>query len=472
MPAIPEAQAASGGARGADALLRRQIGLYAATAVTIGSIVGSGIFRSPHTVAQEIHSVPVTLFAWILGGFLSMCGSFVLAELAVTHPRTGGLYVFIRESFGDRLGFVFGWASLTVIKPTVIASITTVFALYFCQVLGLPDSAQLPVGLAAILLLTLINWLGVKQGAGTQTLLTTAKIIGILGLCAAAFLLPRLGPDALAAHETSLRAAAAAAGTAPETPHLPHPIFLALALSMIPIFFAYDGWTDSTYVAGEVLNPRRAMPIAILLGTVIVIAVYVLTNLAYFHLLTPVEVAMKEHQAVGSEAMFRVLGQAGSRALAVLVAISTFGTISASVLTGPRVTLAMAADGLFWRRAAHVSKRGTPDFALWLQAVLSGIWLWCAHGFEDVSGWFVTTSWLFYGLVTAAIFVHRRRAAAPAGAEAAGYRTPLYPMTPILFILVVLATITSDLISGGWRSAAGVGIAATGFVVYEVTRRR
>jgi APA family basic amino acid/polyamine antiporter len=133
----------------------------------------------------------------------------------------------------------------------------------------------------------------------------------------------------------------------------------------------------------------------------------------------------------------------------------------------------MAADGLFWRRAAHVSPRGTPDFALWLQAVLSGVWLWCAHGFEDVSGWFVTTSWLFYGLVTAAIFVHRRRAAAGPGSDGApGYRTPLYPITPILFILVVLGTITSDLISGGWRSAAGVGIAATGFVIYEVTRRR
>lgn len=446
----------------ADALLRRQIGLYAATAVTVGSIVGSGIFRSPHSVAQELHSVPVMLFAWILGGVLSMCGSLVLAELAVAHPRTGGLYVFIREAFGDRLGFVFGWASLSVIKPTVIASITTVFAIYFCQALGLSEAARFPVGLAAIFILTLINWLGVKQGAGTQTLLTTLKVIGILGLCAAAFLLPHGGP------------AAGEAATAAATHPAAHPLLIALAVAMIPIFFAYDGWTDSTYVAGEIVNPRRAMPIAILLGTGIVIAVYVVTNLAYFAVLSPAEVA--HYEAVASEAIRRILGEGGSRALAVLVAVSAFGTISASVLTGPRVTLAMAADGLFWRRAAHVSRRGTPDFALWLQAILSGVWLWCANGFEDVSGWFVTTSWLFYGLTTAAVFMRRRQGAAASrdahAGEGPGYRTPLYPLTPILFILVTLAIIGSDLISSGWRSAAGVAIAATGFPLFLLVRRR
>lgn len=450
-------------ARGhADALLRRQIGLYAATAVTVGSIVGSGIFRSPHSVAQELPSVPLMILAWVLGGALSLCGSLVLAELAVAHPRTGGLYVFIREAFGDRLGFVFGWASLSVIKPTVIASITTVFAIYFCEALGLPESARLPSGLAAIFLLTFVNWLGVKQGAGTQTLLTTLKVIGIAGLCAAAFLLPHSGAPEAAVGSS---AGAGAAG---------HPLLLALAVSMIPILFAYDGWTDSTYVAGEIRNPRRAMPIAILLGIAIVIGIYVVTNFAYFAVLSPAEVA--HYEAVGSETIRRILGDGGSRALAVLVAVSTFGTISASVLTGPRVTLAMAADGLFWRRAAHVSPRGTPDFALWLQAVLSGVWLWCAHGFEDVSGWFVTTSWLFYGITTAAIFVHRRRggpgdAAAAADEDGPGYRTPLYPLTPIVFILVTLAIIASDFASSGWRSAAGVAIAATGFPLYALLRR-
>ena len=446
--------------------LKRQIGLYAATAITVGSIIGSGIFRSPHSVAQELTTAPLMLFAWVLGGVLSLCGSLVLAELAVKHPETGGLYVFIRRAFGDRLGFVFGWASLSVIKPTVIAAIASVFAIYFCEAMGLPHSYQFVAGAGAILFLTTINWLGVKEGTTTQTILTTLKVVGILGLCGAAFLLPHAGPAA---------GAAATAGRA-----APHPLFLAIVLAMIPILFAYDGWTDSTYVAGEIVNPRRNMPIAILLGTVIVVGVYVLTNLAYFAVLSPAEVASVE--AVGSETIRRILGEWGGRALAVLVSVSTFGTVSASILTGPRVTLAMASDGLFWRRAAHLNaKRGTPDLALWLQAALSILWLWCAQGFEDVSGWFVTTSWLFYGLTIAAIFVERgreKRAAAAAngsktgGDEGGSYRAPLYPITPILFILATLLLIVSDLSASGWRAAAGILIAASGFLLYEITRRR
>jgi APA family basic amino acid/polyamine antiporter len=439
--------------------LKRQIGLYAATAVTVGSIIGSGIFRSPSSVARELPSQPLMLAAWILGGILSMAGSLALAELAVAHPMTGGLYVFIRESFGRRLGFVFGWASLAVIKPTVIASIASVFAVYFCQVVGWSTGAQLPVGLTAIGLLTFVNWLGVREGTATQTTLTTLKVLGILLLCFAAFALPHHAPEA----------AAPTTAPASSAPSLPiHPLWLAFVAAMIPIFFAYDGWTDSTYVAGEVVNPRRNLPIAILGGTAIVIAVYVLTNLAYFAVLSPAEMA--QAAAVGSETVRRILGEWGGRALAVLVAVSTFGTISASILTGPRVTLAMASDGLFWKPAAHVhERRGSPDIALWLQCVLSWIWLTVAvGGFEDVSGWFVTTSWLFYGLTVAGVFVLRRKEAATGRGPEASYRTWLYPITPILFILVTLAIIGSDLASSTWRAAAGVVIAALGLPIYHL----
>jgi basic amino acid/polyamine antiporter, APA family len=426
-------------------LLKRQIGLYAATAITVGSIIGSGIFRSPHSVAQELTSPVLALLAWVLGGFLSMCGSLALAEMAVTHPRTGGLYVFIREGFGDRLAFIFGWASLWVIKPTVIASIASVFATYFCQAVGFGKGAEFFAGFAAIALLTFVNLLGVKQGTGTQTILTTLKVLGILGLCLASFLLPHAG---------------APAAQALTEPHSGHPLLLAFAFAMIPIFFAYDGWTDSTYVGGEIVSPARNFPIAILGGTLLVVLVYVVTNLAYYSVLSPSEVAT--YEAVGAETMRRILGTWGGRALAVLVAVSTFGTVNASILTGPRVTLAMAADGLFWKRAAHVNvDRGTPDVALWIQGALATVWLWFAGGFEDVSGWFVTTSWLFYGLTIAGLFVYRRK-------ERAGligrpsYRTPLFPLTPLLFILVTVAIVASDLSSSGWRAAAGVLVAALG----------
>ena len=452
--------------------LKRQIGLYAATAVTVGSIIGSGIFRSPSSVARELPSQPFMLAAWIVGGILSMAGSLALAELAVAHPRTGGLYVFIRESFGKRLGFVFGWASLAVIKPTVIASIASVFAIYFCQVVGWSQGGQLPVGLLAIGVLTFVNWLGVREGTATQTTLTTLKVAGILLLCVAAFALPHHAPAAGAAGAGSASASSAAgttsvpAATTPAPASPVHPLWLAFVAAMIPIFFAYDGWTDSTYVAGEIVNPRRNLPIAILGGTAVVIAVYVLTNLAYFAVLSPAEMAGA--QAVGSETVSRILGEWGGRALAVLVAVSTFGTISASILTGPRVTLAMASDGLFWKPAAHVHpRRGSPDIALWLQCALSCVWLTVAvGGFEDVSGWFVTTSWLFYGLTVAGVFVLRRREAAAGREPEASYRTWLYPLTPILFILVTLAIIGSDLAASTWRAAAGVVIAALGLPIY------
>ena len=433
----------------------RQIGLYAATAITVGNIIGSGIFRSPHSVAQHLHAFPVVLFAWVLGGVLSICGSLVLAELAVTHPRTGGLYVYIREAFGDACGFVFGWANLWVIKPTVIASITSVFALYFCQVLHLAKAAEFPVGAAAILLLTFVNWLGVREGAGTQSLFTTLKVIGIAALCVAAFTLPASHPPTAAVEATA----------APETSFLQ-----ALALAMISILFAYDGWTDSTYVAGEIVEPRRSLPIAIVWGTWLVIAVYVLTNVAYFHVLGADGVA--RYEAVGSETMHRLLGDWGGRALAVLVAVSTFGTTNGAILTGPRVTQAMAADGLLWKPLAALDpRRGSPALALWIQAVLACLWLWFARGFEDVSGWFVTTSWLFYGLSTAALFVYRRherqgRIAAPA------YRAPLFPWTALLFISVTALIIASDLHDSGWRAAAGVAIAALGFPVYWIWKGR
>lgn len=448
--------------------LARKIGLYAATAITVGNIIGSGIFRSPHSVAQELPTMWLVIAAWVVGGVLSMAGSLVLTELAVTHPRTGGLYVFIREGFGNAWAFTFGWANLWVIKPTVIASIVSVFALYFCEVVGLPKSTEFAVGAGTIVLLTFVNWLGVKEGTRTQSVFTTAKLIGILALCVLAFTLPSVHPPGLVEMQT-----AGASGRS---------LMLAFSLAMIGILFAYDGWTDSTYVAGEVKDPQRNMPIAILGGTALVIVVYVLANLAYYKVLTPNEVA--SYEAVGSETVHRLLGDVGARALAVLVAVSTFGTTNGAILTGPRVTQAMAADGMLWKPLAVVdAKRETPALALWVQAALSCLWLYFANGFEDVSGWFVTTSWLFYGVTTATIFAQRGREARGESARPS-YRTPLYPLTPILFLLVTGVIIYSDFSASAPfvglqqmgitvpRAMAGVLIAATGFPAYWLWRSR
>lgn len=437
-----------------DVELKRQIGVFAATAITVGNIVGSGIFRSPHSVAQELSTLGIVIAAWVLGGVLSMCGSLVLAELSVAHPRTGGLYIFIREAFGDAWAFVFGWSNMWVMKPTVIASITSVFALYFCDAVGLPQSARVWAGMAAIVVITFINWLGVREGARTAVLFTTAKMLGIGALVIAAFLAPR--------GDGPLPSLVSAAGDTP--------LLIGFVLAMIPVLFAYDGWTDAAYVGGEVKNPSRTLPIAIVGGTVIVIVTYVLTNLAYYTVLSPGEVA--QYEAVGSETIARIVGDWGRPALAVLVAVSTFGTINGSILTGPRVTLAMASNGLLWKPLAAVDlKRGSPGPALWLQCILSCVWLAFAGGFEDVSGWFVTSAWTFYGVTIAALFVQRRRER-EGKIERTSYRTPLYPLTPILFILVTAALVFSDLRESGIRAAAGVIVSAAGFPVYYLWKGR
>jgi amino acid transporter len=289
----------------------------------------------------------------------------------------------------------------------------------------------------------------------------------------AAFTLP-------ASHPASPVPAAAAASA--------KPLIVGFFVAMVSILFAYDGWTDSTYVAGEVIEPRRVMPIAIVWGTWLVIAVYLLTNAAYFHVLGAQGVA--GYEAVGSETIRRLLGEGGARALAVLVAVSTFGTTNGAILTGPRVTQAMAADGLLWKPLAGLDpRRATPSTALWIQAVLACAWLSIAHGFDDVSGWFVTTSWLFYGLTTAALFVQRRREARGEIA-APSYRAPLFPFTAILFILVTVVIVWSDFTSstplaieglGGPlgallglvpRAGLGVLIAVIGFPVYWLWKGR
>lgn len=449
--------------------LHRKIGLYAVTAITVGNIIGSGIFRSPHGVAQELPGVGLVIAAWVLGGILSICGSLVLTELAVTHPKTGGLYVFIRESFGDAWAFTFGWANLWVIKPTVIASIVSVFALYFCQVLGLGHGAEFVVGCGAILLLTFVNWLGVREGAGTNSFFTTAKLLGIGALCIMAFALP-------ATHAPGVVEQASTAGSAG------HPLAQAFALAMIGILFAYDGWTDSTYVAGEVKDPQRSMPIAILGGTWLVVGVYVLVNLAYYRVLSPDEVA--SYPAVGTEVIHRLAGDWGAKALAVLVAVSTFGTTNGAILTGPRVTQAMAADGMLWKPLAALDpRRETPSTALWIQAALACGWLYAASGFEDVSGWFVTTSWFFYGVSTAALWGQRARVKRGEMPEPS-YKTPLFPVPAILFLVVTAVIIWFDFSTSAPfsslakfgihvpRAMAGLLIAATGFPAYWLWGRR
>lgn len=432
--------------------LSRQIGIWGIFTITVGSIIGSGIFRSPQTIAANVGDAGWSIFAWVLGGILSLCGSLAFTELSVKYPETGGPYVFLKKNFGDLWGFAFGWANMWVLKPTVIASVATVFAIYLCDLFALNNAARLPAGLFCIILLTIINIIGVQSGSGTQVVLTLLKVSGILILCGASFIFYQ-----------------PLSGNPPSIFSTEQGGIISFSAAMISVFFAYDGWTDSTFVAGEVKNPRRNLPIAIIGGTLFVIAIYVITNLAYFYVLSVKEVAASE--AVGARVLEKIAGPSGTNLLTLLVVISTFGTVNGSILTGPRVTFAMAEDRLLFRFLAAInSKTGTPVYALAFQGVVSCIWLSVASGFEDISGWFATTAWLFYGLATATIFRERMMEKKYGADTETSYRTPLYPFTPLVFILVTVVIILSDIISSKWNAAAGLMISSTAFPAYYIIK--
>ena len=378
----------------------------------MGNIVGSGIFRSPHSIAQQIEGLPLVLAAWIGGGLLSLAGSLVLAELAVLHPRTGGLYVFIREAFGDLWGFLFGWASLWVIKPTVIASIVSVFALYFCEALRLSPGLEPLVGVGAIVGLTVINLLGVHEGARTQTLFTGLKVAGIALLCGAAFLLPHGAAPAGRSRAVAARAAAAVR-------RLRHRDDLGAVrlrrLDRRDLRRRRGAQPAAQPPAGD---PRRHRPRhRDLRGD------------------QPRVLRRPLPRRGGHDPGGRLRDRAphpgrgrrdgaGPAGGDLDLRDRPTGRSSPARASRRRWPPTGSCSGPR-RTSIRGGARPTPRSSC--RRVLSIAWLLAARGFEDVSGWFVTTSWLFYGLTMAATFVLRRRHGAPR----AGYRMPLYPWLPI-----------------------------------------
>jgi len=436
-------------------LLRRRIGLFAAATIFVGSIVGSGIFRTPSSVAGLLPSGSLQLLAWAIAGVLTLCGALTMVELAVAYPRAGGMYAFLRELFGPAVGFVYGWTHFVVFKPTSMAAIAIAFGEYAGRALDLEAGSWKALSYGAVAAVTAVNVVGVRAGTGVQNVFTVAKVAGIALLVMCAFVLPVVGQDA-----------------APEAPPEPSPVaalgITTFALAVLRVFWAYDGWTDAASVCGEISEPQRTIPRAFLGGAVVIVVLYLVTNAAYLAVLTPAEMAA--HPAVAAEAARRVIGPAGEIAVVVLVAVSTFGALNGSTLTGARVTLAMAADGMLWKGVSRVSARtGAPVPALLLQGAVAFVWL-TAGGFDETSEWAVSTMWTLYGLGIAGVFVLRsriRRGLAPAPS----YRTPGFPVVPLVFTLVTGGVVAASLAQTGLAGAAGLLVAAAGIPVYVVWRR-
>lgn len=399
--------------------LARKIGLGTAIAVTVGSTIGSGIFRTPESIADQLPGPLPMLLCWAVAGLLALCGALTLAEVGSAHPETGGLYAFIRDAYGRLPAFLFGWAQLFLIRPAGVGAVAMAFAEYALRAFDIQvaEGSMIPhyIGAAAIVVVSFFNYIGVKFGGGIQSLTTILKVLGLMTIVIMALVtvLPATGGNF--------------------TPAWPEGSFslTPFALALISVLWAYDGWADASYVAGEVVEPRRNVPRALVWGTIGIITVYMLANLAYLSVF-PVGV-IKDSPLIAADVAEHLMGPMGVVFISVTVMISTFGTLNGSMMTAPRIFFAMADDRLFFRPVAHVSERfETPSVATWLACVL-GVGFVLNAKFQHLADIFVTAMIPFYAIAVSSIFLMRKQA---------GYdpsvRTPLYPVTPILFILAML----------------------------------
>ncbi len=435
--------------------LPRHLGLWSAVAVLVGSTIGSGIFRTPAAVANRVDDVPLFLLAWVIGGAVALAGALTYAELAAAFPRSGGMYVFLREAFGPLTAFLFGWAELLIIRPGAYGAISITASAYSLRVVGVDPAAQagpVPVraeqllGAVFIVMVAAVNYFGIHRGAILQNLSTAFKVGALATLIVLGF---ALGGSHGAGDVLAQRAVV---GVSP---------FL---LAMVSILWAYDGWADLAFVGGEVRDPQRTLPRALLVGTATVVVLYLGANLVYLYLIPMAQV--KQAELVAADAAQVLIGAAGGLAVAAAVAISTFGTLNGSMMTAPRIFFAMADDGLFPRLIARVDPRtGAPTAAIVLAALLGVVFV-MVRTFTELADQFIIGIWPFYALAVAAVFVLRRTRP---NLERS-YRTWGYPWVPIIFLLASLFLLGNYLVSEPGRFALDVGIILSGIPVYYVWR--
>ena len=434
--------------------LKRQLGLWSAVAVLIGSTIGSGIFRSPAGIADKLPGPLPLMAVWVAGGLFALCGALTLAELSGAFPETGGAYVFIREGWGRMPAFLFGWSELTLIRAASLGAISTTFAEYLLRVLGY-DASVAPysdwvhyIAAIAIVVTATFNYVGLKWGALVQNLTTLAKYGGLLFIIvlALAIGLPRTGGH--------------------YTPAVPDGSFhiAAFGLALVSVLWAFDGWADLSFVAGEVKEPRRTLPRAIIIGTVAVIVIYLLANLGYMAVMPVGEI--RHSQLVAADVANRLIGLPGVVFVALTVMLSTFGTLNGTLLTSPRIFFAMADEGLFFKKVAAVHPRfQTPYVAIGLSAAL-GIAFVLVRDFEQLADAFVIAIVPFLALSVAAIFVLRRRPEYDPP-----FKVPGYPVVPALFVLATISLLVNAIADPGtrWSTVVVLGVVLVGIPVYYLT---
>jgi APA family basic amino acid/polyamine antiporter len=432
-----------------------RLGLFSAAMAVVGGIIGAGIFLNPAIVAQRVGSPTLVLIAWILGGVVALAGAFCFAELGARHPQAGGGYVYLREAFGPLPAFLYGWTLLLVITAGGIAAVARTFASYAANLVALPESAVTPLAAGAIVLLSIVNYVGVRQGALTQNVFTVLKLGALVLLIAVGLWVGATGPGpAVPAAPVVVPAGAWATIT-------------ALGAALVPVLFAYGGWQSTNFIAAEIRDAQRQLPRALLLGVGIVILVYVLVNLAYLGTLGAAGLAASS--APASEVMRAGLGRTGGTLIAAGIVASTFGFLNFTILAAPRVYQAMAADGLFFQSVARLHPRyRTPGMGIVIQSSWAVLIL-LTGSYATLVNYVTFGDWIFFGLSGATLFVFRRRDRD--GGTRPSFLAPLHPWPSIVFSIAATAAVVSAVRESPLNSLLAAGIIALGVPVYFAWKR-
>lgn len=424
--------------------LARQLGLFDATMLVMGGVVGAGIFMNPSVVARQVHTPALMLGAWIFGGIIGVGGAFIWAELAATLPEVGGQYAYLREAYHPAVAFLYGWVLLLVIQTGGMAAVSITFASYFRELTGI-HAEDWVIASVALGILTLVNCLGVKTGGRTQSVLMVMKIVAIATLV--------IGGLALAGrHVTSMTAA-------DRVWSLP-----SFGGAMVPVLFAYGGWQTANFIAAEVKEPKKNLPRGLLIGMLGVLVLYVAVNWICLRSLGPQALATTRTPATA--VMRLALGQRGATFIAAAITISTLGYLSQSILTAPRVYFAMADDGLFFHAVAWLNPRThVPVIAIVLQSLWT-IVIALSGRYEQILNYVIPMDFLFFGLTATTIFVFRRRAAQGAMNTSQGYRVPGHPVSTALFVAVCWWVVGNTIYRYPKNSLIGFALLLAGIPVY------
>ena len=419
--------------------------------LVMGGIIGAGIFLNPAIVAQRVGSAGLTVGVWVLGGVIALAGALCFAELGANRPKVGGGYVYLRDAFGPLPAFLYGWTLLLIIATGAIAAVAVTFARYFAALTGLPDGWITPTAVAAILLLSAINYVGVRAGSLTQNAFTVLKLAA-LGMLIVVGLLADGGTAAAAVSVTP------AADTSTVTGFI-----AVVGVALLPVLFSYGGWQQTNFVAEEIVDPEKTLPRALVLGVVGVVTVYVLANMVYVKVLGVG--ALAASQAPAADVMRASLGPTGASLISAGIAASTFGFLNLVILVSPRVYQAMASDGVFFRRVANLHPRfRTPTTAIVFQAGWA-IVLTLSGTYGQLLDYVVFGDWIFFGMVGATLFVFRRRD------TNIRFRTPGYPWVPALFVVASFFVVVSSVVSNPGNALIGSVLIGLGIPVYLYWRR-